>query len=614
MAPAIEFLGRHVGDGYPCYVIAEIGLNHNGSMSIAKRLISTAKVAGCNAVKFQKRDVANLAVSKTLDTKDERFPAFGQTYREIREHLEFDASQFAELMAETSRHDLSFLCTPFDIASVRFLESLNLNAYKVASHGLTNLPMLDCIASLHKPVILSTGMASIEEIDRAVALFRSHDCPLALVHCVSAYPTPIEQINLKAMDTLRERYRLPVGYSGHEIGILPTLAAVARGACIVERHITLDRAMIGFDHKLSLDPAQLRDLVSQIRQEELALGDGRKTILPSEQVTRDKYHVSLVSARAIELGETLNEDALVLKNPGTGIPAWRRPEMLGRKAKANIPADVLIEEWMLEPQSRPALPLAPRTLAIILARGGSQGVPMKNIRPLGGLPLIAWSIREGLKSRHITRLIVSTDSEDIAEIAKQHGAEVPFLRPAELATAGASSNDCLQHAVRMLEEDEEQHYDYVVELMCTNPLKTVEDIDAVMEKLISTGADSVIGLVRVWDHHPARIKRIEDDRIVDFCVPEVLDSRRQDLAPPAYVRNGSIYAMRRDVLMIQQRRYGTFNSRPYIFPDERNINIDSELDWLVAEQIVTRASHKTEKKAATQDSSYGTPRAFGTNA
>ena len=254
---------------------------------------------------------------------------------------------------------------------------------------------------------------------------------------------------------------------------------------------------------------------------------------------------------------------------------------------------------MLEPRSRRIRPHAPRTLAIILARGGSKGVPKKNIRSLGGLPLIAWSIREGLKSRHITRLIVSTDCEDIARIAQEHGAEVPFLRPAELATAEASSNDCLQHAVRVLEAEEKQCYDYVIELMCTNPLKTVEDIDAVMEKLVSTGADSVIGLARVWDHHPARIKRIEDDRIVDFCVPEVLDSRRQDLTPPAYVRNGSIYAMRRDVLMIQHRRYGTIDSRPYIFPDERTINIDSEIDWLVAERILAKAKPALEKHAAT---------------
>ena len=300
MGPAIDFLGRRIGERHPCYVIAEVGLNHNGSMSIATQLIAVAKEAGCDAVKFQKRDVANLAVSTTLDAKDERFPAFGSTYREIREHLEFDASQFKELMAEASRLDLSFLCTPFDIVSVHFLENLDHRAYKVASHGLTNLPMLECIATLHKPVVLSTGMAQLEEIDRAVDVFRRRACPLALLHCVSAYPTPIEQTNLKAMDMLRERYCLPVGYSGHEVGFLSTLAAVARGACIVERHITLDRAMVGFDHKLSLDPAQLRELVGQIRQVESALGDGRKTLLPVERITRDKYRVSLVSARAIE--------------------------------------------------------------------------------------------------------------------------------------------------------------------------------------------------------------------------------------------------------------------------------------------------------------------------
>lgn len=598
MPPVIDFLGRPIGEGRPCFVIAEIGLNHNGEMSLAKELIAAAKEAGCDAVKFQKRDVATLAVGATLDAVDGRFPAFGSTYRQIREHLEFDRAEFLELMAESRKRGLPFFCTPFDVPSIRFLENVGMEAYKVASHGLTNLPMLDFLASLRKPVILSTGMAHLEEVDRAVDVFRRRDCPLALLHCVSSYPTPLEQANLKAMDTLRERYRLPVGYSGHEVGFLATIAAVARGACVLERHITLDRAMMGFDHKLSLDPVQLKDLVSQVRQVESALGTGRKELLEVEKITRNKYHVSLVSARAVKKGERLDDDAITLKNPGTGIPAWRQPEFSGRVAKADIPADVLLEESMLEPRPRPPAPAKPAVLGIILARGGSKGVPRKNVRLLGGAPLIAWSIREALKSRFITRLIVSTDDEEIARIAKEHGADVPFLRPAELATAEASSKDCLQHAVREVERAEGRRYDHVIELMCTNPFKTAEDVDAVMEKLVATGADSVIGVARVWDNHPARIKRIVDDRLVDFCVPEVLDSRRQDLAPPAYVRNGSIYAMRRDVLMIQDRRYGTADSRAYVFPDERTINIDSELDWLAAEQIVARRGARQETRAA----------------
>lgn len=230
----------------------------------------------------------------------------------------------------------------------------------------------------------------------------------------------------------------------------------------------------------------------------------------------------------------------------------------------------------------------PRILGVILARGGSKSVPRKNIRPLAGLPLIAYTIREALKCRRITRLVVSTEDPEIADVAKKFGAQVPFLRPAELATDKTPSKDCLQHAVRFVEAEEGRAYDFIVELMCTNPLKTVEDIDAVVDKLVATGAESVIGMARLYDQHPARVKRIVDDRIVDFCVPEPDGAMRQDLQPPAYIRNGSIYAMRRDALMVMDRRYGTKDSRPYVFPDDRTVNIDSEADWHAAEAMMKK--------------------------
>lgn len=587
----MDFLDKKIGPGQPCFIIAEIGLNHNGDMAIAKKLIRVAKDADCDAVKFQKRDVENLAIGGVLDAKDDRFPTFGKTYRAIREHMEFDAAEYEELIACAQECGLPFFCTAFDIASVAFLEKLGMRGYKLASHSMTNLPLLEHMAGLGKPVILSTGMGTIEECDRAVDVFRKHGCPLTLLHCVSSYPTPLEQANLRLIDTLAQRYGVPVGYSGHELGCLATLAAVARGACVVERHITLDRALVGFDHKLSLAPDELAAMVRDIRAIESALGDGRKNLLEVEKITRNKYHVSWVSARPLKKGEALDESALVLKNPGTGIAAWRKPELLGRKTRVDIPADVLLDLDMLEASQTPAATQRPRVLAIVLARGGSKSVPKKNIRPLAGLPLIAHTLREAKKSKLITRLVVSTDSEEIARIARDHGGETPFLRPAQLATDQATSKDCLQHAATFCEREEGRAYDYIIELMCTNPLKTAEDIDGVLAKLFDTGADSVIGVTRLWDHHPARIKKIVDDRITDFCVPEPLDARRQDLEPAAYIRNGSIYAMRRDVLMIQDRRYGTADSRPYIFPEERTVNIDSELDWRAAEMMLRREAH-----------------------
>ncbi len=233
--------------------------------------------------------------------------------------------------------------------------------------------------------------------------------------------------------------------------------------------------------------------------------------------------------------------------------------------------------------------MSSRVLAVTLARGGSKSVTKKNIKLLLGIPVIAYTIREALKSNLINRYVVSTDDDEIQEIALSYGAECPFLRPAELSTDNASSVAALRHAVEWIEREEGMQYDYVVELMATNPMKTVDDIDRCIKKLIDTGADSVIAVHRLDDHHPARIKKIVDDRIVDFCVPEKLESRRQDLTPHAYIRSGSIYALRRNHLMVQGRRYGSVESRPYILPPDRAVNIDSEIDFLIAGQLLKKS-------------------------
>ena len=232
----------------------------------------------------------------------------------------------------------------------------------------------------------------------------------------------------------------------------------------------------------------------------------------------------------------------------------------------------------------------PKILGITLARGGSKSIEKKNIKNLCGKPLIAYTISEALKSNLLTRYIVSTDDSEIKDVAEKNGAEVPFLRPADLATDKASSMVALNHAIDFVEKEEGIKYDYVVELMCTNPLKTVKDIDSCIDKLIQTGADSVIAVHKLDDHHPIRIKKIIGDRIIDFCLPEPLDSRRQDLKPDAYIRSGAIYALKRDELMIRNRRYGTKNSRPYILPPERAVNVDTEIDFLVAETLIKERS------------------------
>jgi len=227
-----------------------------------------------------------------------------------------------------------------------------------------------------------------------------------------------------------------------------------------------------------------------------------------------------------------------------------------------------------------------KILGVTLARGGSKSIPRKNIKNIAGKPLIGHTVSEALKSRYLTRYIVSTDDEEIQKISINLGAEAPFIRPEVLSSDTASSVAALQHAVNWAEEQEGCAYDYIVELMCTNPLKTVEDIDSAISKILETDADSVIAVHLLEDHHPARIKKIINDKITDFCVEETPESRRQDLKPDAYIRSGSIYVLKRDHLMIDNRRYGSNNSRPYILPAEKAVNVDSEIDFLVAELML----------------------------
>lgn len=229
-------------------------------------------------------------------------------------------------------------------------------------------------------------------------------------------------------------------------------------------------------------------------------------------------------------------------------------------------------------------------LSVTLARGGSKGIPKKNIVSFAGLPLLAHTIIEAKRSQYIDDYIISTDDDAIGRCAQKYGAFVPFQRPEKLSSDTATSADALIHAVGWMEEYGKKRYDYILELMCTNPMKTVQDIDAVIDKLHRTAADSVVSVVRLEDHHPMRVKQIVDDRLIDFCVYEKPENRRQDLKPPAYIRNGAIYAIKRDVLFTTKARYGTENCRPYIMDARISVNIDSSVDLIVGEELIRQNS------------------------
>lgn len=330
------------------YVIAEVGLNHNGDLQRALDLINIAVDAGVDAVKLQKRDVASLAIAAELDKQDLRFPKLGTTYREIREKHEFSLEEFQVLKGRADENGLDFFVTPFDIPSLEFLEVLGCERYKIASHSVTNLPLLNEIARTGKPALMSTGMATLAEVDHAVSTLQSGDLDLAIMHCVSSYPTRAEELRLDLIDFYRQRFGLPTGYSGHEIGYLPTIVAVCEGASIVERHITTDHSLEGFDHRLSLDPPQLMEMMAWIRSLPLMFGSGQKDITESELVTRRKYQVSAVSSGTIAKGQALRLENVCFKNPGTGLTPEALGALIGKIARENIPKDVVLLAEMFE--------------------------------------------------------------------------------------------------------------------------------------------------------------------------------------------------------------------------------------------------------------------------
>ena len=271
---------RTIGADAPCYVIAEIGLNHNGDVEIAKQLIDVAADAGANAVKFQKR-TPEISTPQHMRDQPRETPWGMMTYLEYRYRVEFDREQYIEIGDHATLRGIDWFASPWDVPSVDFLDDLNVVAHKVASASLTDLELLERLAASGGTVILSTGMSTLEQIDRAIAVLGTER--LVLMHATSTYPLPPEEANLRAMTTLAERYpEVPIGYSGHERGLQISLAAVAMGARVVERNITLDRTMWGSDHAASLEPRGLRQLVRDIRIIEQALGDGVKRVFPCE--------------------------------------------------------------------------------------------------------------------------------------------------------------------------------------------------------------------------------------------------------------------------------------------------------------------------------------------
>ncbi len=273
-----------VGDNYPCFIIAEIGINHNGDIETAKKLINVAHFCGCNAVKFQKRTVDKVYTKEELSIP--RDSIFGKTNGDLKRGLEFDYDEYKIINEYCKELKMPWFASCWDVDSVDFIEQFDVCAHKISSACLTDIELLKKIKSTNKPVLLSTGMSTIDEIDKAVDILGTDN--LIIYHCTSTYPTSNNEINLNAIPMLKERYNCPIGFSGHERGIFPSSAAVILGACSVERHITLDRTMWGSDQAASLEPEGLRKLVRDIRNVKDILGDGIKVVYESELPIRKK--------------------------------------------------------------------------------------------------------------------------------------------------------------------------------------------------------------------------------------------------------------------------------------------------------------------------------------
>jgi N-acetylneuraminate synthase len=275
----VMFGNRIVGDGQPTYVVAEIGINHNGAVETAQRLIDAAVLAGCDAVKFQKRTPELCVPLRQRDMMRET-PWGTMTYLEYRRRLEFDVEQYGKLVGYCRERSIDWFASCWDEASVDFIEWFEPICYKIPSASLTDVALLKRVRATRRPLILSTGMSTMAQIDMAVELIDTHD--LVITHSTSTYPCPLGELNLKMIETIRSRFDCPVGYSGHEVGLPTTLAAVCFGACLIERHITLDRAMWGSDQAASVEPHGIARLVKYIRDVEAAMGDGVKTVYDSE--------------------------------------------------------------------------------------------------------------------------------------------------------------------------------------------------------------------------------------------------------------------------------------------------------------------------------------------
>jgi len=340
---------KKIGGNNPVFIIAEIGVNHNGNLEYAKKLIDVAKEGGADAVKFQSFVTQNL-VTQDADAaayQKQNDPTLKQ--KEILEKLELGIDEIRTLKSYAENKKLIFLSTPFDLESLEMLKELDLEAYKISSGDLTNHILLSESAKLGKPILLSSGMANIEEIKEAIQCIKDNGCcSFGIMQCTSCYPTKQNDCNLNAITTLKNSFNVPIGFSDHTVDSVAAVVSVGLGAKFIEKHITLDHSMNGPDHKMSMEPNDFKAYVKSIRNAEKTLGDGVKQTLPCEQEIKKLGRKSIVSKRFLPKGHVITSEDLDIKRPGMGIPPKFYNQVIGKKTKSDLNEDNIIDWDLIE--------------------------------------------------------------------------------------------------------------------------------------------------------------------------------------------------------------------------------------------------------------------------
>ncbi|MCL2116402.1 MAG: N-acetylneuraminate synthase [Methanobrevibacter sp.] len=338
----VEFGNVCIGDGEKIFIIAEIGVNHNGDINLAKKMIKEAAKSGANAVKFQTFITEDMITKNTKKAKYQEKNSKGSSQAEMIKKLELSKDDFFELSNYARSNNVLFLSSPFDIKSVDLLDKLDVPGFKIGSGELNNFELLEYIEKKGKPIIISTGMSTLEEIQETYNFIKNKD-QLIILHCITGYPSKFEDANLKFITTLKEKFEVPIGFSDHSLGIELAIASVGLDVCVIEKHFTIDKTLDGPDHKASLEPQDFKAMVDAIRNVEIAMGDGERTMCESELEIKKVARKSIVAAVDIPKGSILNKKMLAIKRPGTGIEPKYLKSLIDKKTTVDIRKDDLIK-------------------------------------------------------------------------------------------------------------------------------------------------------------------------------------------------------------------------------------------------------------------------------